>query len=493
MTGTVIEEIERTPEADAGRIAAAVREDVAPQPDVVALTDEPTEKQTADKSPSLIKHLVWTAVTSFGVMGVNFVTGVLVCRLLAAEGRGQIAAIGAWTQIFGWAAGMGFYEAITYIRARNAHEPKRILGSAVLVTLVFGTVGVVIAELLVGRGFSEQTPATVALARLWMFTIYLGVAGSMFNAMITGNQEFGLLNVLRFVQPLAYLLGLVLLWALGRFTVLGVMGTATACEATVTLFLFVRLLRTIGIGFPSTTILVEGLKYGARVQGALFASLANARLDMMLLASLTTSAAIGLYSVSTNLSGIIVALLGSFGVVMFPAATRAGARDGLPLIARSLRFVFWTGLLGSAVFFVLCPVLLHVVYGPRFDGAVPSLRLLLPGVVAVAATKIVDSGLQSVNKPQKASYAQLLGLSVTLIGLWLTLRTWGIEGAALTSTLSYASTFLLSLYFLSHEQAFPLRQAFSLPMYVGDIENVVRRILKKPASASVGAEVSAVA
>ena len=44
-------------------------------------------------------------------MGINFVTGVLVCRLLAAEGRGQIAAIGAWCQIFGWGAGMGFYEA----------------------------------------------------------------------------------------------------------------------------------------------------------------------------------------------------------------------------------------------------------------------------------------------------------------------------------------------------------------------------------------------
>ena len=69
--------------------------------------------------------------------------------------------------------------------------------------------------------------------------------------------------------------------------------------------------------------------------------------------------------------------------------------------------------------------MLHWVYGPKFDGAVPSLRWLLPGVVAVAATKIVDSGLQSVNKPQRASYAQIVGLVVTLTGLYLTLKTDG--------------------------------------------------------------------
>jgi antigen flippase len=478
MMSALETKITESPQADAERIALAVRADVAPQPDLIALTDEPA---ATSKPRSLLKNLVWTAITSFGVMGVNFVTGVLVCRLLAAEGRGQIAAIGAWTQIFGWAAGMGFYEAITYIRARNTDEPKRILGSAVLVTLLFGTLGVVIAELLVNHGFSHQTADTVSLARLWMLTIYLGVAGSMFNALITGNQEFGLLNVLRLIQPMAYLVGLLGLWLLHRFTVFGVMATATSCEFCVTMYLFIRLLRTIGIGWPSAKILKEGLKYGARVQGALFASLANARLDMMLLASLTTSAAIGLYSVSTNLSGIIVALLGSFGVVMFPTATRAGAREGLPLIARSLRFVFWAGALGSATFFVLCPFLLHIVYGAKFDGAVTSLRLLLPGVVAVAATKIVDSGLQSVNKPQKASYAQLLGLTVTLLGLWLTLRRWGINGAAITSTLSYGSTFLLSLFFLSREPEFSVRQAFSLPLFIGDFQ-VVWKKFNKPRS-----------
>jgi O-antigen/teichoic acid export membrane protein len=112
---------------------------------------------------------------------------------------------------------------------------------------------------------------------------------------------------------------------------------------------------------------------------------------------------------------------------------------------------------------------------------VTSLRLLLPGVVAVAATKIVDSGLQSVNKPQKASYAQLLGLTVTLLGLWLTLRRWGINGAAITSTLSYGSTFLLSLFFLSREPEFSVRQAFSLPLFIGDFQ-VVWKKFNKPRS-----------
>jgi antigen flippase len=432
-------------------------------------------RPTTPKSKSLIRSLVQTALTSFGVMGINFVTGVLVCRLLAAEGRGQIAAIGAWCQIFGWAAGMGFYEAITFMRAKNSHEPRRILGSAVLVTLIFGTVAMVVAELLVGRGFNQQTPDVIRLARFWMLTIYLAVGGSMCNAMITGNHEFGLLNVLRVVQPMAYLIGLAALWIAGCFSVLAVMSVATGCELAVTGYLFVRLLRTIGIGLPTRAILREGLAYGIRVQGALFAALANARLDIMLMPGLLAAGAIGLYSVSTNLSGIIVALLGSFGVVIFPTAARAGSKGGLAIVTRSLRFVFWAGLTGSAVFFVLCPWMLHWVYGPKFDGAVPSLRLLLPGVVAVAATKIVDSGLQAVNKPQRASYAQIVGLVVTLAGLYLTLKPMGINGAALTSTLSYTSSFAVALWYLSKERDFSAAAAFSPRLFADDMKAALVR------------------
>jgi O-antigen/teichoic acid export membrane protein len=434
------------------------------------------EYEPGTKPRSLIRNLVWTALTSFGVMGINFVTGVLVCRLLAAEGRGQIAAIGAWCQIFGWGAGMGFYEAITYMRAKNSHDPKRILGSAVVVTVVFGTVAMILAELLVSRGFREQSPEVIRLARFWMFTIYLAVGGSMCNAMITGNHEFSLLNTLRVIQPLAYLIGLLLLWIFGGMGVLGVMSVASGCELAVTGYLFVRLLNTIGIGLPTKAILREGLAYGIRVQGALFAALANARLDIMLMPGLLFAADIGLYSVSTNLSGIIVALLGSFGVVVFPTAARAGAADGLAIVTRSLRFVFWAGLIGSGIFFILCPWMLHWVYGPKFDGAVPSLRWLLPGVVAVAATKIVDSGLQSVNKPQRASYAQIVGLVVTLTGLYLTLKKWGINGAALTSTLSYTSSFAVALYYLSREKEFSAVAAFSPRLFARDMQTAAARL-----------------
>ena len=116
-----------------------------------------------------------------------------------------------------------------------------------------------------------------------MFTIYLAVGGSMCNAMITGNHEFSLLNTLRVIQPLAYLLGLMVLWIGGWFNVPAVMSVATGCELAVTGYLFVRLLNTISIGMPTRAILREGLAYGIRVQGALFAALANARLDIMLM------------------------------------------------------------------------------------------------------------------------------------------------------------------------------------------------------------------
>jgi antigen flippase len=421
-----------------------------------------------------------TMASSVGVLAVNFMTGVLVCRVLEPDGRGQIAAISTWTQIIGWAAAMGFYESMTWMRARNVEDPRRLLGTGLLVTLVLGTAGVIVAECLLPYGFRAQRPEVLMLARIWMFSVYISIASSMCNAMITGDQQFGLLNLLRLIQPLVYLLGLATLWLLHRFSVPGVLAISTGCEVLITGYLLIRLGRTIGFGLPSLRVLKLGLTYGMRVQGALFANLANSRLDMMLLPAVLHGAVqIGLYSVSTNLSGLIVALLGSFSLVIFPAAARAGLKHGLPMVARTLRLVFFGGLIGSAGLFVFCPIMLHLVYGPKFDSAVPSLRILLPGAVAMACTKIVDSGLQAVNQPMKATWAQLVGLAFTLIGLALTLKPMGIEGAALTSTISYTASFLVSLYFLARVPEFPLREAFSFGAFWSDAATVAGRMRQK--------------
>jgi len=416
----------------------------------------------------LKNQFVNTIGTSVGLLGINFVTGVLIARLLKSEGRGELAAITTWATILGWASAFGFSEAITYLQSKRPQDGPRIFGTSITAAFALGSLGVLAAEILVPYAFAAQSAETIALSRLFMMVIYMNVASGFLTALVSGNQDFKFLNFVRIAQPALYAVCLLCLWLFQLLSVPAVLLVSAAIGLGFTFLTASRLFSTIGIGRPSAAIFREGLSYGLKLQGALFGALGNSRLDIMLMPAFLASAEIGLYSVATNLSALVTSVLGSLSLIVFPAATRAGRTGGLTLVAKSLRLVLVCGGLFALALFWSAPFLIRSVYGASFAGAVLPLRILLPGVVLMAATGIINCGLQAVNRPTMASYAQICGLVVTLIGLKMTLKPLGIVGASLTSTASYTVCFLVALLLLGKEQDFMISQVVSFRAFVAD-------------------------
>jgi O-antigen/teichoic acid export membrane protein len=85
------------------------------------------------------------------------------------------------------------------------------------------------------------------------------------------------------------------------------------------------------------------------------------------------------------------------------------------------------------------------VYGDDFRDAAEPLLLLLPGAVLFAGSSILGAGLYAAGRPFTATLAQLLGMVVTVVGLFAFLRIGGITAAARVSTASYATVFVATL------------------------------------------------
>lgn len=412
-----------------------------------------------------------TLISSSGILLVNFVTGVLTARLLNPDGRGEVAALSLWAQTLGFLAALGFTEAITFLRASESSQEfgRRLLSTSVVVTLLFGTLGVGVGELILPHLLAAQSEIVVNLGRLFLLTIYLVIATETAKAMLAGDQDFRFLNLIRVAQPLLYAGTLVTLWAVHRASVPGVLLAATVTGMLSLIAIWIRLARRVGFGRPSVAILRQGLAYGIRQQGANFSRLTSARLDLLIIPAFMASASLGLYAVATNLSSLIFALLGSFSLVVFPAATKAGGAAGLPLVARTLRLVLVLGTILCLGMFLAAPLFVRVIYGESFAGTVLPLRILLPGAVLMAATSILSSGLQSLNRPQAATVAQVGGAVVTVAGLLVLLRSYGIVGAALVSTTAYGVSFFLSLLLLSRSPGFSMKEALSPAAFFRDL------------------------
>jgi O-antigen/teichoic acid export membrane protein len=112
---------------------------------------------------------------------------------------------------------------------------------------------------------------------------------------------------------------------------------------------------------------------------------------------------------------------------------------------------------------VLARPLLGLVYGDDFRDASEPLLLILPGAVLFAGSSILGAGIYAAGKPFTATLTQVLGMVVTIIGLFVFLRTGGITAAALVSTVSYSVVFFAALVAYQRVTGVPWREFVPTP------------------------------
>ncbi len=421
---------------------------------------------------SLAGPFTLTLVTSGGTVLLSLVTGVLTARMLGTEGRGQVAAISAWLLTLSWAASLGFSHAMVYHQSKRSAPTATVIATTLVSVPLLGALGGLMAQLLVPIGFSAQTSETRDLARAFLCAVpfVLGLDSAM--ALLVGQQRFRDLNLVRLAQPLIYAAGLVLLACVHSFTVTAVLLLQIASFAVVLLATAAWLVMGVGVTRPSASLSVSALGYGLRLQGVALGQLLTARLDILMLPAFVAAAGLGYYSVAVSVSSMVALFFGNLGMVIFPVAASANRQDAAEVVERGVRVTLFGGGASVIALAAVAPVLVPLVYGGRFAAALPALWLLLPGIVLWSASMILGGGLQAANRPGLASVAHLVAMVVTVVGLLATVPRFGIEGAAVTSSIAYGVAFALSFMFLRSAGGISLRRSVSAPAALADLHHL---------------------
>ncbi len=392
----------------------------------------------------LARHGALTLVANTLILGLGLVTGMLVARTLGVAGRGQLAAVMTAPQLLGWIFAIGCAPAAAYHLARRPAAGGRLLGTWLVLVVPLGGCALLAGEAILPWLLSAQSPATLHLARVFLLTVVVVPLAELSSGVLLGDHDFAFYNGLRLAQPLATALAYVVLWQLDHLSVMSAVAASACSGAAGTLVATARVLRRHGVRRPSFPLARSTAWYGLRAHGANVAGIVNARLDLLLVPAFLGASSVGLYSVATNVSWVVVAVTGAASALVLPAAARQGP-GGTVTVVRSLQGVVVIGAAIAAALGLLASVLVDIVYGAAFDGSVEALRVLLPGCVLAAGSGVVCSGLCACNQPFLAAVAQAAGAAVTVGGLLLFLARGGILAAALVSTASYATTFLVAI------------------------------------------------
>jgi O-antigen/teichoic acid export membrane protein len=390
----------------------------------------------------LVRAGIETYLLSALSLVANLVSGIVSARALGPDGRGVTVALVTVTQLAGFLFAVGVAQSLSYYIARRPQDGPTLLTTWVLMLLPLAAVGIGVAELLLPTIFAGEEEA-VTIGRWFMLNIAVVVALELTYGLLLGAHDFLVYNVLRFAQPLLMAASFAVLWALDALTVESAVIASTAGAALVAAVGLARAVGKVGVGRPARGLGLTSLWYGIRGQGSTLASNVTARLDVAMLPAFVTASSVGIYSVATNVSLIVYQLANTFAGLVLPAAARDAQRGPLKVLGALWGSLAVAGALALGLALLARP-LLGLVYGDDFRDAAEPLLLILPGAVLFAGSSIVTAGLYAAGRPFTATLTQLLGAVVTVVGLFVFLRTGGITAAALVSTVSYTAVFLAS-------------------------------------------------
>ncbi len=386
-----------------------------------------------------------TASATMITYGTNLTVGVLslvnvlvVSRTLGPAGRGSVAFLTAIAWFMSSLASAGVEEANANVAASEPHHRRALATNSLVLALLLGGLGAGVVTALIALVPAVGGPSSDGLRLLTVALLPVLIINLYLRWLVRADYAFAVTNVAWLITPVANVTVNTLLAALGVLTVGTAFMTWLAGQAVATLLLgWYVARRQAGFGRPDLRLMRRTLSFGVKTHFGRVMLLSNYRLDQWLLGALSGARELGLYSVAVAWAEALLYLPAALKFVQRPYLVRAGPRDAARQAAAGFRAaLILTVVLGLAMV-AAAPILCLRLFGAEFHGAIPELRLLVPGAVGVLASTVFGNALVAQRRPLLASVALGAGFVCTImLDLVLIPRYAGI-GAAIASTIAY--------------------------------------------------------
>lgn len=397
-----------------------------------------------------LRNVLLTYFTEIICAVVNFATGILLARVLSPADRGVMVLVMTLPNLMFNLLNAGLHESTTYFVGRRKVPANQVLGNALLIAAMIG--GAAFAALMALRApltglFLKGLPSG-----LWPVVALLvpaALAQGILLSMLRAQMRFVRMNAWRLVGPVMLLVGFAL--------ALLVFGGGLRAGVLVYFWMSMPLLilaillvaQVVPLHFrPDGRLMRDMLQYGLKSYAQVLISGMNYRLDVYLVSLFLTTEEVAYYGVAFALAEIAWFLPNAAGTVLFPRLSNAPLEDVHRLTARASRvIVAFTALTAVAV--ALASPLVPGVYGRPYWRSIPPLLILLPGVVMMSMHKLLGRNFASRNRQQFTVIASAVALALILLLDVLLIPRFGVEGAALASSIGYfAAALTLILFFL---------------------------------------------
>jgi len=392
------------------------------------------------KAPGFIKSTVSTLATRLLIMVLASLIGIVAARALGPADLGAFTVALALPALVSLFLQFGLGMANVYYMGQGKYPVDVLLGNALSLSLITSGIAVpvyiALIPLLTRTVAAEIEPGVLMLVGL---SIPPALVGGHLSFILLGLQDIQEYNLLRLIRNGGTLILLILFILVFQMRVMGAVLAVTLAWTVMVVRAFWALRGKVRIRLTwNWEILRECLKLGAKgYLGNLF-QFFNYRLDVLLLGFFMGVTAVGLYATAVAAAEALWYLPEAVGTVLFPRIALSSSEEASSFTPVVTRSVFFLTLIFGVIMCALSYPLITVLFGANYEDSVSPLRLLLPGVVILSISKVLSSDLGGRGLLLYNTLAALSGLAATVALDLILIPRFGINGAAIASSVSYS-------------------------------------------------------
>lgn len=411
--------------------------------------------QLADTNAGVGRDVLVTVVGRLALAVAIIVGDIILARTIGPDGKGAFVLVVNLSSLGALILSLGMERSLGVFAARSLGVARRAFANAASWTVVVGGLGVLAIVALYGPRTVDHAPTgllapimpDLSAGQLWAGALALPgeIAFSIGLVGLLGRQRVTAYNVLRFMRR-AVLVALIVAFALlGRLDLSSVIVLNLVALALTAAGIVWAMARAGMVGWRmSPGLLADQLSFGGRTVVGTLAERLHYRANTFILNALVSIAATGVFSVAQGLAETLWYLPTSLGLVLFSRAVR-GQREGAHMASAMTRTMLALMIVGAVPLWLVAPSLVDFAYGAPFRAAGPALQLMLPGVLAYSIVAVLSNPLIAWGAPGRVTAVLSAGLAVNLTANLALIPAWGMNGAAVASTISYSTTAVLML------------------------------------------------
>jgi O-antigen/teichoic acid export membrane protein len=395
-----------------------------------------------------------TIATRFGLAVLIFSTDIVLAHLLGPTAKGRFTLVLLFSQLAALVVGWGMDNALGLVAGRDARSARAGFANAVIWSAVVGGFTVVLTGWLYGLPTDTRPHGPLAavvpnLSAAQFTYAALAIPGELFFSIglfaLLGRRRIAAYSIIRLVRRIILLVGVVGA-ALVASLSLDVALVVNLATLVLTAIAIVVAASRDGVASlrPSAELLREELRFGGRALPGAIAERLQFRADSFIVNAVVGVRATGIYSVTSGLAETLWYVPNALGTVMFSRAVDPSADAGR-IAAVLTRTTIAVALLSAVPAFVFGPRLVRLVYGSAFSDAGVALRLILPGIVAYSVVAVLSRYIVGRGRPGIGTMILAIGLAINVVANLVLVPRFGINGAALSSSISYGLTAIVTL------------------------------------------------